>query len=81
MDDGEALFIKGHDGVDQIQRTRDVLVELKLCALRQSCERPTLWQCPDCLKVIDRDPVHRGKWIACVHCGCSQFIDPELSLN
>ena len=62
-------------------RAEIAIEEAQLCLLRQSCERPTLWQCPDCLEVIDRDPEHRGKWIVCVNCGCTQFIDPELCLN
>jgi len=77
----DTIFVKARDGQTDNERTNDVLIELKLCALRQSTVRPTVWVCPDCGYTIDRDPEHRGKWVVCVKCQTTQFIDPELELN
>jgi rubrerythrin len=77
----DTIFVKARDGQTEAERAADVLVELKLRELRQSTERPTLWCCPECGKTIDRDPEHRGKWVVCIGCQATQFIDPELSLN
>ena len=77
----DTLYVKAREGLTDDQRKDEVIEELQLLLLCQSTERPTVWCCGDCGYQIDRDTVHRGRWVVCVKCGATNRIDPELVLQ
>lgn len=80
-ENGDTLFVKARPGLTDDERRDMVLEELHLALLRQSTIRPTVHVCGDCGKQIERDPEYRARFIVCIACGATNWIDPELSLQ